>query len=891
MIKAIIIGFILTFSVLIIPVMAECNSCLPGQTLCHASGSSSHILGCIDLGGGCYDWHYVATPQNFCPYGCKQIGTGIGVCNSPPSKCSNICNVGYQKCIGNTVTSCVIGSNNCPEWSSDPNKNRVCGPKSECVESGAFAFCKESREVCKDECYEGMYICGIPPGYKGTKTNFRIPCGNFDTDPCLEYANSPSAILTSKKIQFCPLGCTQIGTGIAVCNTKPTKCPTDCLKGMTACDPNSNNVLTCKDYDNDGCNEWRDPKSSTAGQLFCPYGCETIGSGIARCGHPIEPPKKLPFEPPGGQTMDTLWGFTMAPQSPGSSVLAYYVISTDDLNVIAYLTKIRMEDFEILSQVDITKQVFPNYLSKYYPCCITTDGQYIYVGDSDSVNNTIYQFLLNGSYTGINSTIEPSVLNLSTDDSMQYIKGNFYHVNGSNITLLSSNFADLLNNVNITEAFEGFFTESIAYDRTEDLIWITAKTKRLATSYSDDTIMLRFYTNLTFKDVFFNFTEFVEKNNFFDRVKSRTHSGETSLNIRGELEIVDIDFLNNELYVLFERESIGFLTTTQELLFYKFTRADIRQKDRCFPSQTKCSGGTSKLEYPNPYILKCVKMKDGHYGYSNKPGDMTYCPFGCIFNETTLKSVCRNEIKPGECPTSSERGKQRQCTLGSYQCIGNTWRQNCIQSSYNANCYIWNESLEWCGVGSCKQGNCVACRDECKMGDSKCVMVSAKSKGLTTPATPSAEGSHYVVGCTHETNLYSSICTLWPDPRWQNANATRCQFGCRTVFDDKSNQTIASCAEPPTGSHEVRNRFNELFTWADTFAPDMASKTFVFMFVIIIAGGTATLSTRKWQIGAFISVLMLLVGFAIGWLPLIMLIALIIFSGIFIWRKIFGGEE
>jgi len=179
--------------------------------------------------------------------GCLQWGNPVE-CISPlvcargfcADECLSECTtIGAKKCQGNAVVTCGdYNSDTCLEWGGATD----CGAQ----------FC--SSGTCAAECVNECTTAGS----RQCELGGYVVCSEYDSDGCLEWGT----------VLYC--GNDQVCSG-GFCSTE---CSSDCtVKGAHQCE--SNSVVTCDDYNMDGCLEWGSPLPC-AEELICSGGnCAT----------------------------------------------------------------------------------------------------------------------------------------------------------------------------------------------------------------------------------------------------------------------------------------------------------------------------------------------------------------------------------------------------------------------------------------------------------------------------------------------------------------------------------------------------------------------------------------------------------------------------------------
>ncbi len=205
------------------------------------------------------------------------------------SECVSECTtIGAKRCRMNSVVVCGdYNTDGCLEWGGEQDcgdqfcTNGVC--KAECsdectvinsrqCELGGYVICNEydgdgclewgtvlycgqgqscSNGFCSSECVPGCTV----EGARKCQMNSVVECGDFDNDGCLEWG-SPTP---------CDEGLVCAGGNCA------NQCMNDCTVAKARQCDESGAVVTCDDYNQDGCLEWGSPKQCDIG-LVCSNG-------------------------------------------------------------------------------------------------------------------------------------------------------------------------------------------------------------------------------------------------------------------------------------------------------------------------------------------------------------------------------------------------------------------------------------------------------------------------------------------------------------------------------------------------------------------------------------------------------------------------------------------
>ncbi|HQP95156.1 MAG TPA: PKD domain-containing protein [Myxococcota bacterium] len=211
--------------------LGECVSGCPDQE-CTAIGAKAcdaegRVIECGDFDSdGCLQWGN--------PTACQGgLVCARGFCGED---CLNECTtIGAKKCDSNSVVTCGdYNSDGCLEW----------GDASDCGDQ----FCSSGK--CADDCDNECSTINS----RQCEVGGYVICNEYDGDGCLEWGT----------VLFC--GQDQVCNG-GFCSEECTSACT--VQGARKCDGDA--VLTCDDYDEDGCMEWSSPVPCDDG-LVCSGG-------------------------------------------------------------------------------------------------------------------------------------------------------------------------------------------------------------------------------------------------------------------------------------------------------------------------------------------------------------------------------------------------------------------------------------------------------------------------------------------------------------------------------------------------------------------------------------------------------------------------------------------
>lgn len=204
----------------------DCTS--SGAKKCDPAGK---VVTCFDFNGdGCLGWGGAKS----CP------GTNVCANGFCALSCKDACTtVGAKKCEGKATVVCGDhDKDGCLDWGS----KSACGAAQAC----SSGFC---ADTCKDECTsKGATKCDAA----GV-----LSCDDYNKDGCLQWGTAV-ACSTGKKCSS--------GVCAATCKDECT------VKAATACQVGK--VVTCGDFNKDGCLQWGSAVACAAG-LVCAEGkCE-----------------------------------------------------------------------------------------------------------------------------------------------------------------------------------------------------------------------------------------------------------------------------------------------------------------------------------------------------------------------------------------------------------------------------------------------------------------------------------------------------------------------------------------------------------------------------------------------------------------------------------------
>ena len=181
----------------------------------------------------CLEWSEPTPCDHGCDGGskdCAEAGPCTDTCDLNTVECAG--EDGYRMCIQDEISGCTI-------WSS----RVACGSGKICVAGGCELAPPE--ETCTDTC-SGTRACADADGWR--------ECKDTNGDGCKEW----TAVTSCGSDKMCSDG---------TCIAKPPVCSDVCTsKGAVQCNAGANAVVTCGDYNSDGCMEW-------GGDQKCDYGC------------------------------------------------------------------------------------------------------------------------------------------------------------------------------------------------------------------------------------------------------------------------------------------------------------------------------------------------------------------------------------------------------------------------------------------------------------------------------------------------------------------------------------------------------------------------------------------------------------------------------------------
>jgi formylglycine-generating enzyme required for sulfatase activity len=226
--------------------------CQPGTT-CEqgACATDCSAQDCTVAGATrCADATTVETCNDYNADGCLEWGggspcTGGMVCSGGHCaiSCEDDCTVvGATKCDGNQIVTCnEHDGDGCLEWGQPQDCGELLCSSGHC------------SATCQDEC---TVIGASQCDGGGTKS-----CGNHDSDDCLEWGT----VVPCEQGEVC-----SSGFCVSTCSDECT------VDGATKCVVNS--VVTCGDYNSDGCMEWGSTVGCDEGMVCasgaCGWTCE-----------------------------------------------------------------------------------------------------------------------------------------------------------------------------------------------------------------------------------------------------------------------------------------------------------------------------------------------------------------------------------------------------------------------------------------------------------------------------------------------------------------------------------------------------------------------------------------------------------------------------------------
>ncbi|MCU0653024.1 MAG: hypothetical protein MUD10_02085 [Candidatus Pacebacteria bacterium] len=204
---------------------------------------------------------------------CRQSYCGDGKCNDGETRyscsrdckpsCKDECDEGSRKCSGNGYKICRDDDDDgCSEWGSV----KKCGSGKECDDGYCVAkkeecYCGDGKcnggetksscpedcgSTCDSQCSSGAYECS------GTSSK---TCGFFGNSSCRSWGNWKSC---DSRCYFCGDGNCDSSCGESKYNCSRdcgSTCANQCSSGDKRC-AGSVAREVCRDYNNDGCNEW-----------------------------------------------------------------------------------------------------------------------------------------------------------------------------------------------------------------------------------------------------------------------------------------------------------------------------------------------------------------------------------------------------------------------------------------------------------------------------------------------------------------------------------------------------------------------------------------------------------------------------------------------------------
>jgi len=862
-------------------VEAACDDCFVGDTKC----AGDLIMTCKNIysNGVCYDWDTQSSIYNFCENGCTDVYNGLAICNGDDQQCNHECASGEGRCEFNTVVPCINDPiTGCRVWSSNPFDQDICVEPQVCNDDGFSAFCQAEDPdfSCTNECIIGETRCGNPPGITGS-VKYKMTCGYWDDDSCTEYPNN-AQVSSISGFEWCDFGCTDITSGISVCNDEPIVCPESCVLNSTICDASSGAILKCKDYNNDGCNEYINPSGDTDVEKICPNGCELVSSIFSDCRSTDVNLEQIIY-------LENIW------KDPSYSG---FDIFNDEIYTVSTFKdsgeRSNMVVFDLFGNFKRNFSLsFPSSFNNAWDTYVDNNILAIQSGRSTVSNqNATAVFNSTGFFLGtanISGKNDPFGNYIDKDT----ISGEYWVFSGSNAFLSNAEDEFVIVDGNlelsiiITDPFNQsaipHYVRGIEYDNGD--LWVL-------------------YAVGDANDV----NDPILKQNVKLVQYSISNINRSQMEILAEINITDklgpafykdIDLYNNEFYFLANELSDNGLIFGNISLYDKIFKAsldDLISESRCDASalfdpkygilglvDSKCSG-----TYPNTNIILCADDNgDGKFEWSQKPWNIIPCvgDTACAFNQTRQSAECRavNPIADGVCEFSTAFS----CQIGSTKCIADQFQQNCIGAIEDPDCGVWNTSYFTCGgPGSCLNGKCSVCVKECEIGSSKCVNVpiaESPGGGVIT--------STFITPCKEVKGLFGFNCTVWADIDDTEVSISECQYGCKLKWNETYNDTYAQCIVPDGVILGLRNG---LESYKANLNIILEAPNFKMMFVFLLGllavfGGY--LFTGSTEIGMFSGVVVLMAGIVFGWVPIEITVLLVIFAGFMLLRWFFSEGD
>lgn len=808
--------------------------CIPGSRPKCGGVNNDEIVTCNKNSFGCYTWK---SSGYTCPNGCSG-----GTClTSEGYDCSN-CNPGESKCVGDVVFYCrrVEEGSECFDWKSDPFSAKSCIYG--CIEEGSTAYCLErTGETDCNDCEIDETRC------HPDDDNFMQVCHvrNIDENGCNRWPPDNKIPIFEgmyDDVSWCPLGCTYGFCRAPIdLPTDPDRfvCDAECNIGETACRPGGI-ISTCL-YDAEvGCNVWGEERECKSG--VC------VSGGCAK-------------ETEQGYNFNLL---------PVSSNYTYWYdtdnIAVDDLGQI-YLEAMTIE-----------------------------------LSDDAANNNHIYIFNPDGGYTSkcnISTIICKSLYhdgdslfcrNLTSVMSINIEDCSITHIFPAENIPAGSNYPDEAFTGNRTNFFllgtDGINMTDPSGNEIYDFCLIDDNAKCLPDTTHPNEYQMTYFKGKIYQldNIYTNDSLFISDNAVMQTYKpDGEYLGYIDISRDSTAIPIYITSDSRHIYLKWDQSIDSGATKLGETTMIEVWKEETFCDNECHNGSSECQGTLLDMGI-KPYAVDCVQDDNGCWKWGTKPDDRKLCIFGCKerwINHRLKEAYCGEDRI---CPNEGCIPNTRKCDFT------NTYSQTCVLNTENR-CYEWGNIIN-CGLGRCSSGNCRLLDDICIEGTSKC-----ENNIILNPFGP-------IYGEKLRTQNYVRPCA-WEDGKWQWSNNrdlwTPCYNSiCNQSFNPVTNITIGECVLQNQGDYALQESYEE---WVISFqimagcnkdvlgnwnCDIFSGVTWSAIFIIIIIVACFAL-TKEWKLTMIAGLIGLLLSLAMGWLPLIVGIVLVVFVGILWFLKLRGG--